>query len=80
MSPFKANYGYKLKISLTPRQAKKTSETAKERMEKLIQLYKNLYKSVKLVQKYIKRYYNQKVSKGPDLKEEDKVQIGRAHV
>ena len=36
MSPFKANYGYKLKILLTPRQAKKTSETAKERIEKLI--------------------------------------------
>ena len=36
MSSFKANYGYKPKISLTPRQAKKTSETAKERIEKLI--------------------------------------------
>ena len=36
MSLFKANYSYKLKILLTPRQAKKTSETAKERMEKLI--------------------------------------------
>jgi hypothetical protein len=33
---FKANYGYKPKILLTPRQAKKTSKTAKERMEKLI--------------------------------------------
>ena len=28
---------------------------------------------VKLVQKYIKRYYNLKVSKGPDLKKGDKV-------
>ena len=28
---------------------------------------------VKLVQKYIKRYYNLKISKGPDLKEGDKV-------
>ena len=36
MSPFKTNYSYKLKILLTPRQAKKTSETAKEKIEKLI--------------------------------------------
>ena len=36
MSLFKINYGYKLKILLMPRQAKKTSETAKERIEKLI--------------------------------------------
>ena len=36
MSLFKINYGYKLKILLTPQQAKKISETAKERMEKLI--------------------------------------------
>ena len=28
---------------------------------------------VKLVQKYIKRYYNLKVSEGPDLKEGNKV-------
>ena len=41
---FKVNYGYKLKILLILRQAKKTSEIAKERMEKLIQLYWNLYK------------------------------------
>ena len=46
---FKANYSYKPKTLLTLRQAKKTSETAKERMEKLIQLYKNLHKLVKLV-------------------------------
>jgi hypothetical protein len=39
MSPFKANYGYKLKILLTPKQAKKTSKTVKERIEKFIQLY-----------------------------------------
>ena len=58
MLPFKINYSYKLKTSLTPKQAKKTSKTAKERMEKLIQLHRNLHKSVKLVQKYIKRYYN----------------------
>ena len=33
---FKINYSYKLKILLTPQQAKKTSETVKERIEKLI--------------------------------------------
>ena len=55
---FKANYSYKLKILLTPRQAKKISKTVKEKMEKLIQLYRNLYKLVKLVQEYIKKYYN----------------------
>ena len=58
MSPFKANYSYKLKTSLTPRQAKKTSKTAKERMEKLIQLHRNLHKLAKLVQEYMKKYYN----------------------
>ena len=75
MSPFKTNYGYKPKTSLTPQQAKKTSETAKEKIEKLIQLHRNLYKLIKLVQEYIKRYYNQKVSKGLDLKEGDKVYL-----
>ena len=49
MSLFKANYGYKLKILLMPRQAKKMSKTAKERIEKFMQLYKNLHKLVKLV-------------------------------
>ena len=58
MSLFKVNYGYKLKISLMPRQAKKTSEIAKEKIEKLMQLYQNLHKSVKLVQDYMKRYYD----------------------
>ena len=33
---FKINYSYKLKILFTPRQAKKTSEIVKERIEKLI--------------------------------------------
>ena len=75
MSLFKANYGYKLRILFTPKQAKKISKTAKERMEKLIQLHQNLHKSVKLVQDCIKRYYNQKVFKGPDLKEGDKVYL-----
>ena len=36
MSLFKINYNYKPKILLTPRQAKKISETVKERIEKLI--------------------------------------------
>jgi hypothetical protein len=40
--PFKANYSYKLKISLSPKQVKKSSETAKERVKTLINLYKNL--------------------------------------
>ena len=74
-SPFKANYGYEPKTSLTPRQAKKTSETAKERMEKLMQLHRNLHESAKLVQERMKRYYDQKVSEGPDLKEGDKVYL-----
>ena len=75
MLPFKINYSYKLKILFTPRQAKKISETAKERIEKLIQLYRNLYKLIKLVQECIKRYYNQKVSKGPDFKKRNKVYL-----
>ena len=58
MSPFKANYSYKLKTLLTPQQAKKTSEIVKEKIEKLIQLYRNLHKLVKLVQECIKKYYN----------------------
>jgi len=48
-SPFKANYGYEPIILLTPRQAIKTSKTAKERVKALINLYKNLYKTAKLV-------------------------------
>jgi hypothetical protein len=40
--PFKTNYGYKPKILLLPRQAKKSSKTAKERVETLINLHKNL--------------------------------------
>ena len=75
MSLFKTNYGYKLKILLIPKQAKKISEIVKERMEKFIQLYQNLYKLVKLVQDYIKRYYDQKVFKGLDFKKEDKIYL-----
>ena len=39
----------------------------------LINLYINLKEIAKLVQEWMKRYYNIKRSKGPDLKEEDKV-------
>jgi len=46
---------------------------AKERAEIFINLYKNLYKTVKLVQEYIRKYYNLKKSEGLDLKKGDKV-------
>jgi len=49
------------------------SKTAKERVKILINLHKNLYKIVKLIQKCIKKYYNLKKSKELDLKEGDKV-------
>jgi hypothetical protein len=39
--PFKVNYGYKLKILLSPKQVKKSSKTVKERVKTLINLYKN---------------------------------------
>ena len=42
ISLFKANYGYELKILLLLKQVKKSSETAKKRVEILINLYKNL--------------------------------------
>jgi hypothetical protein len=38
---FKANYGYELKILLSLKQVKKSSKTAKERVETFINLYKN---------------------------------------
>ena len=38
-----------------------------------MELYKNLRNTAKLVQEYIKKYYNKKRSKGLDLKEGDKV-------
>jgi len=72
-SLFKANYGYKPITSLTLQQVIKISKTAKERVETFINLHKNLYKIVKLVQEHIKKYYNLKKSKGPDLKKGDKV-------
>jgi len=46
---FKANYGYKPMILLILQQVIKISKTAKERVETLINLYKNLYKTAKLV-------------------------------
>ena len=52
---------------------KKSSKTAKERVETLMNLYKDLQESAKIVQEYIKRYYNLKVSKGLDFKKGDKV-------
>jgi len=49
------------------------SKIAKERVEIFINLYKNFYKTAKLVQKYIRKYYNFKKFKRLDLKERDKV-------
>ena len=49
MSLFKANYGYKLKTLLLPQQVKKSSKTAKERVETLINLYRDLKELAKLV-------------------------------
>jgi len=51
----------------------KTSKIAKERVETLINLYKNLYKIAKLVQECMRKYYNLKKFKGLYLKEGDKV-------
>ena len=73
ISLFKVNYGYKLKILLSLRQVKKSSEIVKERVKTFINLYKNLQEVVIFIQKHIKRYYNLKIFKGPDLKEGDKV-------
>jgi len=42
-------------------------------METLVNLYTDLKEIAKLVQERVKRYYNTKRSKGPDLKEGDKV-------
>ena len=44
-------------------------------METLINLYNHLKEIAKLVQTRIKKYYNNKRSKGLDLKEGDKVQL-----
>jgi len=72
-SLFKANYSYKLIISLILWQVTKISKIAKERVETLINLYKNLYKTVKLIQEYMRKYYNLKKSEGLDLKKGGKV-------
>jgi hypothetical protein len=42
-------------------------------METLINLYKNLSKTAKIVQEHIAKYYDAKRSRGLDLKEGDKV-------
>ena len=55
MLPFKVNYGYKLKISLSLKQVKKSSETAKKKIETLINLYKNLQEAIVYTQKHIKK-------------------------
>ena len=73
MSPFQANYGYEPRTSLSPRQAKKTSSTAKQRMETLMNLHKNLSETAKIVQERMAKYYDAKRSRGLDLKEGDKV-------
>ena len=70
---FKANYRYDLVTLLTLKQAKKLSKVAKKRIKKLMTLYKELCKLVVLVQERMKLYYNKKRSKGPDLKEGDKI-------
>jgi len=49
------------------------SKIVKKRVEILINLHKNFYKIAKLVQEYMRKYYNLKKSKGLDLKERDKV-------
>jgi len=51
----------------------KISKIAKEKVEILINLYKNLYKTAKLVLKRMRKYYNLKKSEGLDLKEGDKM-------
>ena len=72
---FKINYRYKLRTSLTLRQVKKTNIDTKERIKGIIELYKNLQNTAKIIQKRIKRYYDKKKSKGLALKKGDKVQL-----
>ena len=45
---FKINYSYKLKILLSPKQVKKSSETAKEKVQILIKLYNQVTKVKRL--------------------------------
>jgi len=61
------------KVLSQPKQVKKLSKIGKKRAKKLMILYKELYESARMVQEKIKLYYNKKRSKGPDLKEGDKV-------
>ena len=72
---FKVNYDYKLKILLLPKQIKKQKNSYKKKVKIFINLYKNFKELVKLVQEYIKRYYNLKVFKEPNLKKGGKVQL-----
>jgi len=58
MSLFKANYSYKPKMLMTPRQAKKRSKIAEKRLETFMNLYIDFYKLIKLVQERIKKYYD----------------------
>ena len=46
---FKVNYRYKLRTLLTPRQVRKISIDAKERIKEIIELYKNLRNTAKIV-------------------------------
>ena len=70
--PFKANYGYKLRTLITLRQAKRACLKAKERIEKLMDIYKGLCKTAKIIQERMKKYYNLKRSEGPDLEKGSK--------
>ena len=49
MSLFRANYRYELRTLLTLRQVKRTSIDTKERIEEIIELYKNLRNTAKIV-------------------------------
>jgi hypothetical protein len=49
MLPFKANYSYKLRMSIILKQIKKRSKIAKKRLNTLINIYIDFYKSAKLV-------------------------------
>ena len=49
---FKINYKYDSVTSLTLKQAKKSNKVIKKRVEKLIILHKELYKSAKMVTKF----------------------------
>jgi len=73
MSLFKANYGYNSATALMLRQAKKSSKKIKKIVEKLMTLHKELCKSVKIIQKKMKLYYNKKRSEGPELKKGNKM-------